>query len=286
METTTERKQTYPWKQINWESESEDDVCKEVEALLENGKSVNQGNMLGETPIFYAVKNRHSKVVKMLLEHGADVEKRNAWGETPLMKAAFLGTPKTIEELVKAGANIEARSADGKTALMMAAGCETDNVKKLLELGAEVNSYDRFSKSPLMIATENDKTESVRLLIEAGAGLEAQNDEGLTALDLAFTKETKDVIKAAIQRQKEQKKTPEIHKTQESRASLRKKLSEKKKEIREIITDLTKTTPDRHSLAVRLQNFRKDYGVKAKSIAKNDVFVKSLRQKIKDRERS
>ncbi|MBO7332787.1 MAG: ankyrin repeat domain-containing protein, partial [Alphaproteobacteria bacterium] len=147
METTTEKKQMYPWGQICWESESEDEVCKEVGALLEKGGSVNQGNMLGETPIFYAVKNRHSKVIKMLLEHGADVEKRNAWGETPLMKAAFLGTQKTIEELVKAGANIEARSADGKTALMMAAGCETDNVKKLLELGAEVNSYDRFSMS-------------------------------------------------------------------------------------------------------------------------------------------
>jgi len=284
METTTERKQTYSWKQINWESESEDDVCKEVEALLENGKSVNQRNMLGETPLFYAVKNRHSKVIKMLLEHGADVEKRNAWGETPLMKAAFLGTPKTIEELVKAGANIEARSADGKTALMMAACCEnSDNVKKLLELGAEVNSYDRFSKSPLMIATENDKTESVRLLIEAGAGLEAQNDEGLTALDLAFTKETRDIIETAINRQKEQNKTSEIKKTQESRASLRAKITEKKEEIRKIIADLTKTTPERHALAVRLQNFRKDFGVKARSLAKNDDLIKFLRQKARER---
>ena len=283
METTTEKKQMYPWGQICWESESEDEVCKEVGALLEKGGSVNQGNMLGETPIFYAVKNRHSKVIKMLLEHGADVEKRNAWGETPLMKAAFLGTQKTIEELVKAGANIEARSADGKTALMMAAGCETDNVKKLLELGAEVNSYDRFSMSPLMIATENNKTESVRLLIEAGASLEAQNDEGLTALDLAFTKETRDIIGTATNRQKEQNKTSEIKKTQESRASLRAKITEKKEEIRKIITDLTKTTPERHALAVRLQNFRKDFGIKATSLAKNDALVKFLRQKVRER---
>ena len=55
----------------------------------------------------------------------------------------------------------------------------------LIITGAEVNAVNRSLSTPLHVASENNKVEMVDLLVSQGAGLELQDRDGDTALDLA-----------------------------------------------------------------------------------------------------
>ena len=86
-----------------------------------------------------------------------------------------------IEWLVQHGADIEAANSYGRTALHIHAGVsQTRKVKKLLALGANIHTKDKYGNTVLHRACH--RFDTVKLLIEHGANPLTKNDQGETPL--------------------------------------------------------------------------------------------------------
>ena len=114
-----------------------------------------------------------------------NVNARNMWGETPLYWAALRGTPENIKALLEAGADVNARNEYGETPLYSASVRAPENIKALLEAGANVNARNVYGWTPLHHAAQWGTPEGIKALLEAGADGAAQNNDGEIPFDLA-----------------------------------------------------------------------------------------------------
>lgn len=120
---------------------------------------------------------------------------------TVLMDAAKSGTPADIRKLIKDGEYIHAKDYDGKTALSYAAEYNTPEVvQTLIDAGAYVsrtfileftNGEGEFFRERRGIK----HPEVFKILVKAGADVNAKDDDGRTALMLARNPK---IIKALI----------------------------------------------------------------------------------------
>ena len=125
--------------------------------------------------------------MRKLLQQGMDPNTADERGRPALVKTMQLESLRVAQELIKApGIHINAVSTAGETALMHA--CikgHIDVVRQLLALGARVNQP---GWTPLHYAASADtehSTEIARLLLDAGADVQARNQLGLSAVDFA-----------------------------------------------------------------------------------------------------
>jgi ankyrin repeat protein len=58
-------------------------------------------------------------------------------------------------------------------------------LKRLIKAGADVNFKDKYSTTPLLIATCEGKTKIVKLLLKANANVNLANGDGITPLLIA-----------------------------------------------------------------------------------------------------
>jgi ankyrin repeat protein len=107
----------------------------------------------------------------MLIEVEADVNERDQLGIPVIVNAACRGSNQLIEILLSSDAEINASAGlSGRTALMCAViGQHTETVKLLIEAGADLEIGDKKGNTPLMMAKFNGYEEIVELLKEAGA---------------------------------------------------------------------------------------------------------------------
>ncbi len=158
--------------------------------LLENGANIgHQGFIYGSTnpgwsALTLSVNGGHIECTKILLKYGA-TDKDKALG------SALWGGRRDIAALLKeygADATTVTNRADrhGRTDLMGAAEeGRADTVRLLIEFGADVNARDEAGQTALMEAALMDGAEIVQLLLAAGADAGATNHEGKTALAIA-----------------------------------------------------------------------------------------------------
>ena len=133
-----------------------------VKSLLEHGAEINaKDNRQGDTPLMWAVAQKHSDVARVLIEHKANVSARTKDGFTPLLFAAQQGDADSAEVLLTAGADINVATPDGDTPLLIASasGHEAFSIS-LLEHGANPNSTDRNGITPLHYAIMNGLAET------------------------------------------------------------------------------------------------------------------------------
>jgi ankyrin repeat protein len=142
-----------------------------VELLLNRGADVNARSGDGDA-LHMAVRKRFQSVVEVLLAHKADVNNLDASKETPLDVAAATGQKKIVQMLLAAGADPNLADDNGRTALNRAiAGDAPDVVGVLLAAGAEVNTEDESRRTPLSYAAEFNNQEVIKLLLDAKADL-------------------------------------------------------------------------------------------------------------------
>jgi ankyrin repeat protein len=140
--------------------------CECASAILKSRNSAALVTMVdceGRSPLLYAARRGHTKVLRLLLdalpvERMYDADVADETGLTPLMAAAATGQLSALELLLQSGrASILATDSTGATALHAAAwGGHLDAVYALLHAGALVDARDSDGKTPLDHVSHDD----------------------------------------------------------------------------------------------------------------------------------
>ena len=150
-----------------------------------------------ETPLHTAAENDNYEIAIILLEANPgciNSLKSKKDRLTPLHIVAEAGYSNTCEALLNFGADVSLVNGQCMTPVHLAARNPNETVlRKLLERGANlntklVNTVDGDGRTPLFVCTSSKgrgATECMLTLIEFGAELDIQNDDGYTALHMA-----------------------------------------------------------------------------------------------------
>jgi ankyrin repeat protein len=154
-----------------------------VHQLLRAGVEVNPQTDLGDTPLALATLQGHGEIVRFLLDQGADPN-LGVPGETPLTLALQL--PSSLGETLTALLLKFGAVPQGADLIGAAEAGETEKVRLLLEAGATVNAQDPTGATALMRASfRGHRQVVVQLLTAPGLDLGLKNQGGYSALDLA-----------------------------------------------------------------------------------------------------
>jgi ankyrin repeat protein len=126
---------------------------------------------IGTTPLIRAAKCGDVPMVKLLLDHGALPELKNSVGYTPMLAVSGLGS-STID--------IRARFRDEQNGIQTA--------KLLLAAGADINAADAQGRRPVHGAALWGWNEFIKFAAANGADVNAPDNGGFTALDVAMGK--------------------------------------------------------------------------------------------------
>src|SRR5258706_11194892 len=181
-----------------WESDPE--VIAQL--LRERPNIVHERDKNDFTPLMIAVGSMEREVecVDLLIRAGSDVNAKSSDGYTPLHCAVDVDGPtcrgkmplQIIQLLVNAGAKLEVYQHWGWTPLMSAVMEGTpDEVHALLAVGADPNHVSPDYSMPLFIRgcttlmAAIARPEKLKLLLAAGAKIDAKDDHGKTVIEYA-----------------------------------------------------------------------------------------------------
>jgi uncharacterized protein len=201
---------------LHWAAERDD--LDSAELLIEAGARVSAKTREGVTPLQLAAINGSAAMLGRLLRAGADANAPlTAAGDTALMMAARTGKIDAIRALLEANANVNATESWGGTTALMWAVAEghVDATARLIAAGADVNARSHYVAAangrgfegrtplanrteakpeefasgwltPLMLAAREGHVGVARLLVGAGADIDAVAGDGKTALAIAI----------------------------------------------------------------------------------------------------
>jgi len=187
-----------------------------ADLLIRAGAKVSVSNRDGATALQLAAINGSTSMLEKLIKAGADPNAPlSATGDTALMLAARTGKTGALNVLLESGANVNAKESWGGTTALMWAVSErhADAAKVLIDHGADVHARSNFVAAangrgfegrtpsaaaekveefasgwltPLMFAAREGDLASARLLVAAGADVNAAAGDGKDALGLAI----------------------------------------------------------------------------------------------------
>lgn len=173
-------------------SDATPDILK---LLVKNKASVNFKDARGTTPLHVAVRQFSPSVdpyimVKILIDAGAKVNAKTEANVTPLHDAVVepRNALAVTRLLLRSGADPNIRDSEGSSPLMDAVESgERDRaviVKELLKYDASLSIKNIWGDTALHIAAREGDTESIKVLLDAGANPLLKNRKGLTAADI------------------------------------------------------------------------------------------------------
>ena len=192
-----------------------------ADMLIRAGANASSANREGVTPMQLAAMNGNAAMLVKLVKAGADPSTPlTEYGHTALMMASRTGKTDAITMLIEGGVKVNAAETWGGTTALMWAVSERHPtaVKMLIDHGADVNARSRFVPAangrgfegrtpsapgkddgkqkveefasgwltPLMFAAREGDLASAKLLVAAGADVNAIAGDGKDALGLAI----------------------------------------------------------------------------------------------------
>lgn len=157
-----------------------------IALLLRNGADVNATvSATGDTPLMLAARTGIIAAVQVLLDNGAEVNASESWGfTTPLMWAVAQNHAEVARLLVANGANLEARSVYIPPGTGRGFEGTLPRERRPEEVGPVVYASGEFT--PLLLAARDGRMESVQVLVEAGADVNAIAADGKNGIGLAI----------------------------------------------------------------------------------------------------
>ena len=188
-------------------------------------KRIRMGN-LKKTPLYVACERGKNDIVQYLLDKNANMEEKcnslkiihrpgsllqriiSSDSEcyacstqtidmfSPLWVACWVGDAAVVRSLLQKGAAVEEPNNQGIRPLQAAAlGANKEEIRILLEHGADINATDIFGNTVLhrlagqsSITRIDDYEATIRFLIDNNANIEARNDQGETPFFLCGKK--------------------------------------------------------------------------------------------------
>jgi ankyrin repeat protein len=146
-------------------------------SLLAKKVDVNASEADGTTALHWAVRNDDAKLVDQLIRAGANVKAENRFGVTPIALACENGSATVVERLLKAGVSANTTGPLGETALHLCARTgRPEAVRVLLTNGARIDTIENWrGQTPLMWAAAEGNVDAMKMLIEAGADVNARS---------------------------------------------------------------------------------------------------------------
>lgn len=150
--------------------------------------------------LFAAIRQGDAGEVERALKSGISPEAVDADGTPAVMAAALFGDARLLDVLLARRADPNAKGPGGTTALMWAVP-DLAKVRSLLDHGAAVNAKSETERTALLVAASYPRTVDVlKLLLNRGADLRAQDRGGATALSLAVRSADVDVVRFLVDR--------------------------------------------------------------------------------------
>ena len=171
-----------------------------IQCLFDHGAVPNI--LVGSTKdsaLLLAVQKNQYKCAELLISLGCDVNLSNCYGNTPLHEAAHLGFVELTALLLQHGADRKVANHKGSTPLHFMCYCElpadvekatvmsqqsVELVKMLVTAGAEVNALDDKGISPLLACCVSGRMDIIKVLTALGADPQITDIRGRSAYDI------------------------------------------------------------------------------------------------------
>jgi ankyrin repeat protein len=188
----------------------EDGETELVAAMLQFGANPNWQGDFDDTPLEAAVEYEHPDIVRLLLDNGADVNLAAHFDMAPLMRAVEVFNFEIVEDLLAAGAYPNLEDGDGDPLIWAAIDrgeSYQDYSIPLLMLGGDYHLVADVSTAdgePILAAAldKNDvyncPEEIILLLIEKGATVNAEGNDGRYPLHLAVDRGSLTIVNALL----------------------------------------------------------------------------------------
>jgi ankyrin repeat protein len=144
---------------------------KTVRSLVRQPEALAEAQPDGMTALHWAVQRNDLDMTNLLLGAGADVQVTNRIGVRPLYLAAVNGNAAIIGRLLDAGDDANAvLTGEAETVLMLTSYTgNADAVKLLIERGADVNAQQIRGQTALMWAAAEGHSAVIKQLLASGA---------------------------------------------------------------------------------------------------------------------
>ena len=180
-----------------------------VKILLNAGADPNIADENNDSSLHSAMYGLcSSETVQKIIEHGARINVQNKNGATPLLLACSGAQPEVLKLLLKRKADPNIADENGDTSLHAAivSGCNSETLQEIIYVDVNamkkrtnVNATNRRGRTALLLSCSYRQTDSVNVLLRAGANPTVADDEGFSCLHAAVDGRcSKDTLQALI----------------------------------------------------------------------------------------
>jgi molecular chaperone DnaK (HSP70)/ankyrin repeat protein len=176
------------------------DIAKAGQELIDIGDEKVAGDAADRIggATLQVVASGHSAIAQALLSSDSDLEQQDPNGRTPLMIATLSGDRDLVAHFISRGGDVNAVDNDHNTALMMAQ--DLDIARLLLDAGANVDTENAEQVTALLFMAVEGLTDNVALLLDHGANIEHCWQTGATAAGVAAQKGHESTLKLLAER--------------------------------------------------------------------------------------
>lgn len=158
-----------------------------LEKFVAMGVPIDHPNDQGQTALHACIIHRSGdsgRIAQKLVALGANVHATDCRGYTPLVGAVIKEQMDVIELLIQHGSSTDLPAFDDAMVTAVTQ-CSTNCVRKLIELGANVNARNAKDGTLLESAVKFERLDMIELLVQHGADLELPGSNGMVPIIVA-----------------------------------------------------------------------------------------------------